>query len=132
MSRFPGSPHIPNHRRHYAQAFPDRYWPCFSSGCHRRGGTSSGLRRNRRPRDTLDPQDRAAAVLLLTRQFALAGEEVVADCPTPYLVAHVRLGNTITVTLRGQRAHGKARLWDSTTCRLFTARWSGRSKPAAR
>ena len=31
------------------------------------------------PRDTLDPQDRAAAVLLLTRQFALAGEEVAAE-----------------------------------------------------
>ncbi len=53
------------------------------------------------PRDMLDPQDRAAAVLLLTRQFALAGEEVAADCATPYLLAHVRLGNTITVTLSG-------------------------------
>ena len=55
------------------------------------------------PRDMLDPQDRAAAVLLLTRQFALAGEEVAADCATPYLLAHVRLGNTITVTLSGPK-----------------------------
>ena len=53
------------------------------------------------PRDTLDPQDRAAAVLLLTRQFALAGEEVTADCATPYVLAHIKLGNTITVSLSG-------------------------------
>ena len=55
------------------------------------------------PRDTLDPQDRAAAVLLLTRQFTLAGEDVVASCPTPYLVSHVKLGNTITVTITGPK-----------------------------
>jgi hypothetical protein len=55
------------------------------------------------PRDTLGPQDRAAAVLLLTRQFALTGEEVAADCATPYKLAHVKLGNTITVTLSGPK-----------------------------
>ena len=53
--------------------------------------------------DTLGPGDRAAAVLLLNRQFALAGEEVSAGCTTPYLLAHIKLGNTITVTLSGPR-----------------------------
>ena len=53
--------------------------------------------------DTLTQNDRAAAVLLLTRQFATAGEQVVADCPTPYLLAHIKLGNSITVTLSGPR-----------------------------
>jgi len=55
------------------------------------------------PRDTLAPEDRAASVLLLGRQFALAGEEVVNSCPTPYVVAHIKLGNTITVTLSGPK-----------------------------
>src|SRR5687767_9303183 len=55
------------------------------------------------PRDTLDPQDRAAAVLLLSLQFALAGEQVVDSCPMPYMVAHVKLGNTITVTISGPK-----------------------------
>ena len=53
--------------------------------------------------DTLSQDDRTAAVLLLNRQFALAGEQVVADCATPYLLAHVKLGNTITVTLSGPK-----------------------------
>ena len=53
--------------------------------------------------DTLTQNDRAAAVLLLNRQFAMAGEQVVADCPTPYLLAHIKLGNSITVTLSGPR-----------------------------
>lgn len=52
-------------------------------------------------KDTLTEADRAAAVLLLNRQFVLEGEQVVADCPTPYLLAHVKLGNNITVTLSG-------------------------------
>jgi hypothetical protein len=53
--------------------------------------------------DTLNRDDRAAAVLLLNRQFASAGEQVEADCPTPYVLAHVKLGNTITVTLSGPK-----------------------------
>jgi hypothetical protein len=53
--------------------------------------------------DTLTQNDRAAAVLLLNRQFAMAGEEVVADCSTPYLLAHIKLGNLITVTLSGPK-----------------------------
>jgi len=53
--------------------------------------------------DTLTQNDRAAAVLLLDRQFALAGEQVVADCSTPYLLSHIKLGNSITVTLSGPK-----------------------------
>jgi len=53
--------------------------------------------------DTLTRDDRAAAVLLLNRQLASAGEQIVADCPTPYVLAHVKLGNTITVTLSGPK-----------------------------
>jgi hypothetical protein len=53
--------------------------------------------------DTLTQNDRAAAVLLLNRQFAMAGEQVVADCSTPYLLAHIKLGNSITVTLSGPK-----------------------------
>ena len=64
-------------------------------------------------RDTFSPQERSAALLLLTRQFELAGERVVPPgCPTPYVVSHVQLGTLITITLigpNGQRdatAHG--------------------------
>ena len=53
--------------------------------------------------DTLGQDDRQAAVLLLSHQFAAAGEQVVAGCPTPYVLAHVKLGNTITVTLSGPK-----------------------------
>jgi hypothetical protein len=53
--------------------------------------------------DTLSPNDRTAAVLVLNRQFALSGEQVVADCATPYVLAHVKLGNTIMVTLSGPK-----------------------------
>jgi hypothetical protein len=53
--------------------------------------------------DTLTQNDRAAAVLLLSRQFAMAGEQVVADCSTPYLLSHIKLGDSITVTLTGPR-----------------------------
>ena len=53
--------------------------------------------------DTLTQDDRTAAVLLLNRQFVMAGEQVTADCLTPYLLAHIKLGNSITVTLSGPR-----------------------------
>jgi hypothetical protein len=57
-------------------------------------------------RDTFLPPDRAAALLLLARQFELAGERVVpGGCPTPYSVSHVQLGNTIAVTLSGPNGH---------------------------
>ncbi len=55
--------------------------------------------------DTLRQDDRVAAVLLLSRQFAAAGEQVVANCPAPYVLAHVKLGNTITVTLSGPKGN---------------------------
>src|SRR5436309_13985116 len=52
--------------------------------------------------DTLSPQDRSAAAILVARQFELAGEKVSdGDCPALYTLSHVRLGNTITVTLSG-------------------------------
>jgi hypothetical protein len=56
--------------------------------------------------DTLSPQDRRAAILLLARQFQLAGERVAREgCSMPYTVSHVRLGETISVTLSGPKGH---------------------------
>jgi hypothetical protein len=56
--------------------------------------------------DTFSPQDRTAAVLLLAKQFELAGRTVVPEgCSTAYTVSHVRLGNTIMVTLAGPDGH---------------------------
>jgi hypothetical protein len=52
-------------------------------------------------RDMLSDQDRPAVVLHLSRQFELAGKRVVPDCPAPYTVRHIRLGDVITVTLSG-------------------------------
>jgi hypothetical protein len=52
--------------------------------------------------DTLAPQERAAARLLVARQFELEGWHVVPDgCAALYTVAHLRLGRTIVVTLAG-------------------------------
>src|SRR5215470_2705911 len=61
--------------------------------------------------DTLSPADRAAAVLLVGKQFELAGERVAGDgCPNPYTLSHIMLGNRITVTLAGPlgRREGEA------------------------
>jgi hypothetical protein len=56
--------------------------------------------------DTLAPPERAAARLLLARQFELEGWVVVPDaCLTPYTVGHIQLGNTITVTVSGPNGH---------------------------
>lgn len=53
-------------------------------------------------RDTLAPGDQAAALVVLTRQFELAGEQVVpAGCQTAYSVFHARLGNLIVVNITG-------------------------------
>jgi hypothetical protein len=53
-------------------------------------------------RDTLTTAEQAAALLLVTRQFELAGERVVpAGCPNAYSVFHIRLGNVIVVTITG-------------------------------
>lgn len=60
-------------------------------------------------RDTLPPQDQTAAVLLVTRQFELAGEHVLPPgCPDQYLVSHIRLGNVITVNLSGPNGRREA------------------------
>jgi hypothetical protein len=53
-------------------------------------------------RDTFSPRERQAALLLLTRQFEIAGEHVVAPgCATPYVVSHVQFGTLISITLSG-------------------------------
>jgi hypothetical protein len=53
-------------------------------------------------RDTFSPGERTAALLLLTRQFELAGQRVVTvGCAQPYVVSHVQLGTTIVITLTG-------------------------------
>jgi hypothetical protein len=57
-------------------------------------------------RDTFPAADRAAAILLVSRQFELAGEQVAPEgCSTRYTLSHVRLGNTILVTLAGPGGH---------------------------
>jgi hypothetical protein len=53
-------------------------------------------------RDTLSPQERLAARLLVARQFEVEGWRVVPDgCTDTYTVAHIQLGRRITVTLSG-------------------------------
>jgi hypothetical protein len=53
-------------------------------------------------RDTLKEPDRTASLILLAKQFELAGEHVAPEGCTPtYTVSHVRFGDTITVTLAG-------------------------------
>ena len=60
-------------------------------------------------RDRFSPQDREAALLLLARQFELAGEHVVPPgCDNQYVVSHVQLGNTITITLSGAKGQRDA------------------------
>jgi len=52
--------------------------------------------------DTFPPSDRSAAVLLIAKHFELAGERVAAaPCPGQYTLSHIRLGDTIAVTLTG-------------------------------
>ena len=53
-------------------------------------------------RDTFSDADRKAAVFLLVSQFEAEGQRVVSEgCTDPYVVSHVVLGRTITVTLAG-------------------------------
>jgi hypothetical protein len=55
-------------------------------------------------RDTFSSSDRAAAVLLLKRQFEVAGERVVEEgCQDEYVVSHVTFGTRIIVTLSGPK-----------------------------
>ena len=61
--------------------------------------------------DMFSPRDRAAAVLMVSKQFELENEHVaVEECASPYTVSHIVLGNTILVTLTGPRGsrEGKA------------------------
>jgi hypothetical protein len=53
--------------------------------------------------DMLTPTERQAAVLLVRRQFELAGHTMAgADCAAgTYTLSHIRLGRTIVVTLSG-------------------------------
>ncbi|HEY7475376.1 MAG TPA: hypothetical protein VH679_10225 [Vicinamibacterales bacterium] len=52
--------------------------------------------------DSLAPDERAAAVRLVKKQFELAGSrEANLPCETTYTLSHVRLGNTIVVSLSG-------------------------------
>lgn len=60
-------------------------------------------------RDTFTASERAAALLLLQRQFELEGQHVVPPgCQDEYTVSHVRLGNTITITLSGAKGQRDA------------------------
>ena len=53
-------------------------------------------------RDTFSDRDRQAALLLLTREFELVGEHVVATgCANAYVVSHVQFGTLISITLSG-------------------------------
>lgn len=61
------------------------------------------------PHDMLSAQDRSASLLLIARQFEVAGERVVADgCPASYVISHIKLGNTIVVTMSGPTEHREA------------------------
>jgi hypothetical protein len=52
--------------------------------------------------DTLAQDERTAAILLVRKQFELAGHRVAeGGCETIYTLSHIRLGNTIIVTLSG-------------------------------
>ena len=52
--------------------------------------------------DTLSPRERSAALLMLSRQFEINGERVVyGTCETSYILSHIQLGETISVSLTG-------------------------------
>jgi hypothetical protein len=60
-------------------------------------------------RDTLNQADRAAALILLHRQFESEGYRVVLNgCTESYVVSHVKFGDTITVTLSGATGQRQA------------------------
>ena len=53
-------------------------------------------------RDTFSPEDRRASLILVSREFERAGRPlVIGECAESYALSHVRLGNTIVVTLSG-------------------------------
>jgi len=52
--------------------------------------------------DMFSPSEQAAARLLMERQFQQVGERILpAGCGSPYVLTHVRLGNTIVVSIDG-------------------------------
>jgi hypothetical protein len=52
--------------------------------------------------DMFSPSEQAAARLLMERQFGQAGERVLPEgCESQYSLTHVRLGNTIVVSVDG-------------------------------
>ena len=52
--------------------------------------------------DMLSPSEQAAARLLMERQFQQVGERIVPEgCGSQYSLTHVRLGNTIVVSIDG-------------------------------
>ena len=54
------------------------------------------------PADMLAPNERTAALLLVQKQFELAGHRVAeTGCQTTYTLSHIRLGSTIIVTITG-------------------------------
>ena len=60
-------------------------------------------------RDTFTPSERSAALLVLARQFELAGEHIVPPgCPDSYVVTHVKFGTRIMVTLSGPKGQRDA------------------------
>lgn len=60
-------------------------------------------------RDTFSSQDRRAAVLLVARQFEIEGEHVVqAPCGVTYVLSHIQLGPTVSITLVGPQGRRDA------------------------
>ena len=60
-------------------------------------------------RDTFAPPERSAALLVLARQFELAGERVVPPgCRDSYVVTHVKFGTRIMITLSGPKGQRDA------------------------
>lgn len=59
--------------------------------------------------DTFSASDRSAALLLLKRQFELAGERVLEPgCQEAYVVSHVTFGTRIMITLSGPKGQRNA------------------------
>ncbi len=59
--------------------------------------------------DTFSASDRSAALLLLKRQFELAGERVIEPgCAEAYVVSHVKFGTRIMITLSGPKGQRDA------------------------
>jgi hypothetical protein len=60
-------------------------------------------------RDNLTEQDRQAAVMLLTQALEKSGQSVViSGCDQTYVVFHVKLGNSVSITLTGPQGYRQA------------------------